>query len=152
MWHVFYAEKDVDVNTTFSKSHSDRGIPLFLFQGNDFDFVGIFASGGLCLPQKIRGYIPMLPVIGDDGHCLPIIPGQHPENGRTTPGLKGHTVADLELQHSSMRTHLVEKTKPLHDPMVEVDQFRLGQFVNVDFHVTASQFKSSFMIILSGSS
>ena len=80
----------------------------------------------------------MLSIVGDNCNRLLIIAGQHTDHGWMTLGLKGNTITDLELQHSAVRTHLVYEAKALHDSMVEVDQFRLSEFVNIDFHVTAS--------------
>jgi len=80
----------------------------------------------------------MLSLIGDDCDRLPIIAGQHPDHGGMSPGLKGDAISDLELQHLAMRTHLVQEAKTLHDSMVEVDEFRLGEFVNVDLHHCSS--------------
>ncbi len=49
----------------------------------------------------------MLSVIGDDRNRLPIVAGQHADQWRATSGLKGDTIADLELQHLPVGTHLV---------------------------------------------
>jgi len=76
----------------------------------------------------------MLSIIRDDGHRLFIVAGQHTDYGRAPFGVKGNAIANLELQHLSVRAHLVQKTKALHDPMIEIGQFRLGEFVNVDLH------------------
>ena len=76
----------------------------------------------------------MLSIIGDDRDRLPIVAGQHPGQERVPTGLKGDTIADLELQHLAVGTHLVQKTKTLHDPVIEIDQFCFGKFINVDLH------------------
>ena len=76
----------------------------------------------------------MLSVIGDDRNRLPIVAGQHPCQERAPTGLKGNTITDPKLQHLPVGTHLVQKTKTLHDPVIEIDQFCLGEFVNVDLH------------------
>jgi len=80
----------------------------------------------------------MLSIIVDDCDRFLIIAGQHTDHGWTPPGLKGDSISDLELQHLAVRTHLVQEAKALHDSMIEVDKFRLGEFVNVDLHVFAS--------------
>ncbi len=80
----------------------------------------------------------MLPVIGDDCNRLSIVTSQHTNHGWVIPGLKGHTISDLEFQHLTVGAHLIQEAKTLYNPMIEVDQFRLGEFVNIDLHVSAS--------------
>jgi uncharacterized protein (DUF433 family) len=48
--------------------------------------------------------------------------------------LKRGSIADLELEHLAMRTHLVQQPQTLHDPVVQVDEFRLSELVDVDLH------------------
>jgi hypothetical protein len=80
----------------------------------------------------------MLSIIGDDGNRLSIITSQHTEQVWTAPGLKGDTISDLELQHLAVCTLLIQEAKALHDSMIEVDQFCLGEFIDIDLHVFAS--------------
>ena len=49
----------------------------------------------------------MLSIIYDDRNRLLIVAGQHAGQERATSRLKGDTIADLELQHLPVRTHLV---------------------------------------------
>jgi hypothetical protein len=48
--------------------------------------------------------------------------------------LKRHAIADLELQHLRMRPHVSQESQPFDDTVVQVDEFRLGQLVDVDLH------------------
>src|SRR2546428_11177010 len=48
--------------------------------------------------------------------------------------LKRDSIADLELEHLAVRPHLVQEPQPLHDPVVQVDEFCLGKLVDVDPH------------------
>ena len=48
--------------------------------------------------------------------------------------LKRDPIADLELQHLAVRAHLAQEPQTLHDPVVQVDEFRLGERVDVDSH------------------
>jgi hypothetical protein len=70
--------------------------------------------------------------IGDDGHRFPIVSCEHPFNHAVASGVKANTVADAEFQHLGMRTHLLQETKPLDDPVIQVDEFSLAQPVDVD--------------------
>ncbi len=95
---------------------------LFLFQGDDVGFIRPCVPDGLHLAKEHRRYIQMLSVIGNDSDRLPVVSGQHPEHGGTTRGLKGHAIAILKFQHPAVRTHLIEKTKPLHNSTIEVKE------------------------------
>jgi len=84
----------------------------------------------------LRGDVPTLSGVGDDRDGLLVVPGQHAHHERTTVGLKLNPVADVELEHFGMRSHLMEEAQAFHDAIVEVDQFCFGEFVDVDLHVT----------------
>ena len=64
----------------------------------------------------------MAAAIGDDGHCFPIVSCKHPFDHAVASGVKANTVADAEFQHLGMRTHLLQRTKPLDDPVIQVDE------------------------------
>jgi len=53
-------------------------------------------------------------------------------------GLKRNAVADRELHHRHVRTHLFEESQTLYDTMIEVDKLCFGEFVDVDFHYGAN--------------
>jgi hypothetical protein len=46
--------------------------------------------------------------------------------------LEQDPITDAELKHLGVRPHVVKEAKALHDPIVEIDQFRFGQLVNID--------------------
>lgn len=87
----------------------------------------------------------MMSIVADDRHRFPIVPREHSLNPTTMPGLERHTLTDLELKHLDVRVHLLEQTQTLHDPAVEINQLRLGEFVNVDLHPgTLGRFGGTF--------
>jgi hypothetical protein len=49
-------------------------------------------------------------------------------------GLKRNPIADLEVEHLSVRPHLTQESEPRDDSVVQVDQLCLGQPVDVDLH------------------
>jgi hypothetical protein len=40
----------------------------------------------------------------------------------------------MELQHLNVRLHLPDHAQPWHDLLIQVDKFRFGEMVDVDFH------------------
>jgi hypothetical protein len=48
--------------------------------------------------------------------------------------LKGDAIADLELEHLGVRPHLSQELEPGNDSVIQVDEFRLGQPIDVDPH------------------
>jgi hypothetical protein len=48
--------------------------------------------------------------------------------------VKRNTIADLELQHPRMRPHLIQESQSLNDSVVEINEFCLGQLIEVDSH------------------
>jgi hypothetical protein len=69
------------------------------------------------------GDIPVAAAIGDDGHRFSIASCEHPLNHAVASSVKANTVADAEFQHLGMRAHLLQETKPLDNPVVQVDEF-----------------------------
>ena len=49
--------------------------------------------------------------------------------------LKQNAIADLETEHLRMRPHLSQELEPGNDSVVQVDEFCLGQLIDVDLHV-----------------
>jgi len=85
--------------------------------------------------QKPRSNIPTLAAVRDDGNGLPIVAGQHTNHDRMALWLKGDSISDLKLEHLAVRVHLAQETQALNNPIVQVDEFRLGELVDVDLHV-----------------
>ena len=81
--------------------------------------------------SQARGDIPLAAAISDDGHRFPVVSCEHSFNHAVASGVKANTVADAEFQHLGMRTHLLQETKPLDNPVIQVDQFSLAQPVDV---------------------
>ncbi len=84
----------------------------------------------------------MLPGIGDHGNGFSIIAGHDPEQRRMPFGMKRDTFADLEIQHMRVRAHLAQKTQTLHNPVVQIDELRLAEPVNMIF-ILVSNFPRS---------
>src|SRR4051812_5532476 len=73
-------------------------------------------------------------VIGDYGNRLAIVARQHALNRAAPVWLEGDPLANAELKHVRVGADVLQQTKALDDPMVEVDQFGFRQPVNVDHH------------------
>src|SRR4051794_25893480 len=76
-------------------------------------------------------------VIGDYGNRLAIVARQHALNRAAPVRLEGDLLANLEFEHVRVSADVLQQTKALDDPMVEVDQFGFRQPVNVDHHEAA---------------
>jgi hypothetical protein len=48
--------------------------------------------------------------------------------------LKRNTFTNTEIEHVSMSAHLAKKFQARHNPVIEVNEFRFGQSINVDWH------------------
>src|SRR6478752_4378160 len=73
-------------------------------------------------------------VIGDYGNRLTIVARQHAVNRAAPVRLEGDPLANAELEHVRVGADVLQQTKALDDPMIEVDQFGFRQLVNVDHH------------------
>src|SRR3954471_1944994 len=73
-------------------------------------------------------------VIGDYGNRLAIVARQHALNRAAPVRLEGDPLANLELEHVRVSSDVLQQTKALDNPMIEVDQFGFRQPVNVDHH------------------
>ena len=69
------------------------------------------------------GHGPTASVIGDNGDRFLVIARKHPFHCLHPIGLKCNAIADFELEHLHMRSHLIQESKALHDPVIEIDQF-----------------------------
>src|SRR4051812_16377888 len=76
-------------------------------------------------------------VISDYGNRLAIVARQHALNRAVPVRLEGNPLANPELEHVRVGADVLQQTKALDDPMVEVDQFGFRQPVNID-HQAAS--------------
>src|SRR3954462_7409577 len=73
-------------------------------------------------------------VISDYGNRLAIVARQHALNRAAPVRLEGDPLANPELEHVRVGADVLQQTKALDDPMVEIDQFGFRQPVNVDHH------------------
>jgi hypothetical protein len=73
-------------------------------------------------------------VIGDYGNRLAIVARQHALNRAAPVRLEGDPLANPELEHVRVGADVLQQTKALDNPMVEVDQFGFRQPINVDHH------------------
>ena len=74
----------------------------------------------------------MVPVIGDNCDRLSVVPSKHTNHRCAALRLERNPIADSEFKHLGVGAHVIEETKTLNDPIVQVDEFRFGQLVNVD--------------------
>src|SRR3954452_21997018 len=97
-------------------------------------------TSALCLArcggpgQERRRDGPAMAVIGDYGNRLAIVARQHALNRAAPVRLEGNPLANPELEHIRVGADVLQQTKALDDPMVEVDQFGFHQPVNIDHH------------------
>ena len=75
-----------------------------------------------------------MPVIGDDCDRLLVVSDYHSPNGLVPVRLKANPFADLEPQHLDMGPHLPDHAQPLDNLLVQVNQFRLGKMIDINFH------------------
>lgn len=80
----------------------------------------------------------MVPVVGNEGDHLAIVPSKHSNHRCATLRLKGNAIIDTEFEHLSVCAHVIEEAKALDDAIVQIDEFCLGQFVNVWSLVTSA--------------
>jgi len=73
----------------------------------------------------------VVPVFGDDGDRLAIVPSKHPNDRCAALRLERYSIADSEFEHLGMCSHVIEEAKSFDDPIVEIDEFRLGKLVDV---------------------
>jgi hypothetical protein len=95
---------------------------------------GVGAFGRRGLAEKGRGYVPLTTIIRDDRHGFLVVACQHALDLSVARRLKGNPITDSELQHFRMRAHLGEKPQARDDAMVEINEFRLGQLIDIDLH------------------
>jgi hypothetical protein len=80
-------------------------------------------------------------VIRDDRDRLSVVARQHALDHISSFRPKGNPITDLELEHLGVCLHLLKKAEAFDNPMVEVDEFRFGQLIDVDRH----EFPSSWL-------
>jgi len=76
----------------------------------------------------------MVSVVSDNRDSLSIVASEHANDQWLPLWLKGDAIADSELQHLGMRSHLMKEAKALDDTIVQVDEFRISQLIDVNFH------------------
>jgi hypothetical protein len=90
---------------------------------------------GICSATQVPGRdIPALTRIGQHGDGLLVVPGEHTDRAWLSARLEFNPLADPELQHFRVRSHLLQKAKAFEDPMVQVDELGFGQLVDIDCH------------------
>ena len=121
------------------------------------------------MPSRITLELPALAVsggtslrrrAGETFHCRPssvrtvtvffVVARQHTFDLCLPRRLEGDPVADLELQHIQMRPHLMEEAETRDDAVIEVDELRFGQLVDVDLHPkpAAEGWESQFQLVV----
>ena len=77
----------------------------------------------------------MLAAVSDNRNRLLVVSGNDAKDLRATFGLEADSLSERKLQHRCMRAHLMQHSKSLNDPIVQVDQFSFGELVDVDLHL-----------------
>jgi len=77
----------------------------------------------------------VLSSVRDHRDRLAIVAGDDPEQWRMAVGMKRYALADLEIEHLRMRAHMAQKSQPLDDSVVQVDEFRFAELFDIDFHL-----------------
>jgi hypothetical protein len=77
-------------------------------------------------------------IIRDDRDRLSVVARQHALDHITAFRPEGDPIPDLELEHLGVCLHLLKEAEAFDDPMVEVDEFRFGQLIDVDPHEFSS--------------
>jgi hypothetical protein len=76
--------------------------------------------------QNVWRNVPTLSGVRNDGNRFFVVAREHANDHRATLWLKGDAVSDFEVQHPFVRSRLMQKSKPLDDTVVEVDEFGFG--------------------------
>lgn len=126
--HLRPASREPDGITRWSMSPQDR-----LFHSNDVGRGGLSSIMTFWSAQEAWRDVPLATIIGDDRDGSFVVAGENALDQAMIAGLETHSVADTEIEHAGMRTHLLEETQPFDNPVVEVNQFSLTQLVNIDF-------------------
>jgi len=82
----------------------------------------------------------VLPAIRDDGESLLVIAGYCSDQFGAAVRLKFYFFSDAEIEHGGMRAHLAEKSEARHDLVVQFDEFRFGEGVNINIDVPHGPF------------
>jgi hypothetical protein len=126
------AARDTQLPITCGKLSAARTSRLA--DGYDVRAAVAGAAGVDDLAQERRGDVPPLAGLGDDGDRLLVVARKHADDHAAALGLKPHTVADLEIQHLFVRARLVHEAQALDDAIIQIDQLRFGQAVDIDRH------------------
>ena len=109
----------------------ERG-DLLSFQPNDLWVVGVRPRARIGSAQQSWRHVPMLPCIGDHGNCFSIVSGHYPEQRRMAVRMKSNPFTDLLIQHPPVRAHLAQKAQTVHHSVVQIDEFRFAEFVDIN--------------------
>ena len=105
----------------------------FLAQGNDIRIVDLQLARFDDPLQELRSDVPTLSA-DHDGDSSLVVTGENADDHGPSFWLECNTVTDLEIKHPLMRPRLMQESQPFDDPIVEVDEFRFGEFVDVNYH------------------
>jgi|GEM_PF-6157121 len=71
-------------------------------------------------------------VVCDHSDRFLVIASQDSEYRSSTFGFECNAIADAELQHGFVSVHLTYQSEALHDAMIQVYEFSLGQMIDVN--------------------
>jgi hypothetical protein len=120
-----------------------RSIAVFSIQSVDAsafaqrDYIGhsdVGAFGRRGHAEKGRRNVPLTTIICDDCHGFLVVACQHAFDLPVARRSKGYPITDSELQHFSMGVHLGKEPQACDDAMVEINEFWLGQLIDIDLH------------------
>lgn len=80
----------------------------------------------------------MFPAFRNDSYRLLVVSREHTVDHVATFGAKAHSFPNRELEHRRVRAHLLEEAEPLNDSIVQVDQLRFSELVDIDLHLSYS--------------
>jgi hypothetical protein len=97
------------------------------------DFCRIPRRTSLCRStQEAWGNCPFVAAVCDNRDRLLVIPNQSPFDHSPRICLKANALTNSEFQHAHMGMHLMKDPKALHDPAVQVNEFGLGELIDVE--------------------
>jgi len=68
-------------------------------------------------------------VVCNHGNRLPVIASQNSKHGNSTLRFELNAIANPKLQHGFVRMQLTKESEALHDAVIQVYEFSLGQVI-----------------------
>jgi hypothetical protein len=81
-------------------------------------------------------------IISNDADASFVIPNQSTRDSPSVIGVKRDSIANREVEHTGVSPHLMREAQPFNDFLVELNQFSLGELIDVDVHGLCSLLRS----------